>query len=90
MTPVINRDILLQTLRGYSEVNRITEAERQAHLAHLTSTEAWAEFKSLYAIWLQTGRQAGGDWAALSERKLEEALVLRKAFATLAQRKGLI
>ena len=90
MASLIDRDILLQTLRGYAEVNEITDAERRASLANLTSAESWAAFAALYDAWRHTGQKAGGDWAALVEQRLAETMALRKSFERLARRKGLI
>jgi len=89
MASQLDRETLLQTLRGYAEVNAITEAERRAQLAKMTSAESWAIFASLYAAWERTGKQAGGDWEALARRRLEEAVAVRKAFEKLARHKGL-
>ncbi len=90
MASQLDRETLLQTLRGYAEVNAITEAERHARLAKMTSAESWAVFESLYEVWERAGRRAGGDWEALARRRLEEAVVVRKAFERLARHKGLI
>jgi len=60
MASQLDRETLLQTLRGYAEVNAITEAERHARLAKMTSAESWAVFESLYEVWERAGRRAGG------------------------------
>jgi hypothetical protein len=85
----LNKDIVLQTLRGYSEANEIASRERAATLARMTRREGWAVFNALYDAWKQTGQQAGGAWEALAERWLAEAIALRQAFETIARRKGL-
>lgn len=86
----LNKDIVLQTLRGYTEANEIAATERAAALAQMTRQESWAICEALYDAWKRTGQQAGGDWEALAEQRLEEAIALRKAFETAARRKGLL
>ena len=86
----LNRDVLLQTLAGYREVNRLTEAERQARLQTLTDAEAREMFAALYADWQRSGQRAGGDWEALAREKLEHKIQVRRAFEALARHKGLI
>ena len=90
MTSRIDRDLVLKTLRGYAEVNAITDAERRARLEKMTSERSWTAFESLYQSWRRTGQQAGGDWEALAQRRLEESIALRRAFEALARSKGLI
>lgn len=90
MTPHIDRDILLQTLAGYAEVNRIAEEERRARLKQMTDAEARGIFECLYETWKQTGKQAGGDWEALARLRLEPKIAVRRAFEALARHKGLI
>jgi hypothetical protein len=86
----LNREVLLQTLAGYREVHRITEAERSARLQALTDTEAREMFNALYMDWKRSGQRAGGDWEALAREKLEHKIKVRQAFEALARRKGLI
>ncbi|MBI3359671.1 MAG: hypothetical protein HY023_00995 [Chloroflexi bacterium] len=90
MPPKLDRDILLQTLAGYAEVNKITEATRRAQLKTMTDAEAREIFASLYETWKRTGQQAGGNWEAIARRKLEHKIGMRQAFEALARRKGLI
>lgn len=86
----LNRELLLQTLRGYEEVNRITEAERRAHLPKLTVQESLAIFASLYDAWYHTGRLAGGNLALLEQQQRNQLVQLRRTFARLATRQGKI
>src|SRR5687767_1920299 len=86
----LNRDLLLQTLAGYREVNRITEAERRSRLQTLTDAEALDIFNALYMAWQHSGRNAGGDWETLAREKLEHKIQVRRAFEALARHKGLI
>lgn len=86
----LNKDILLQTLRGYTEANEIAAIERAATLAQMTRHESWAIFDALYTTWKRTGYRAGGDWDALAEQRLAEAIALRTAFEAIARRKGLL
>ncbi len=88
MASKLDRVTVLQTLRGYAIVNKITEAERRARLQTMTDAEARAIFVALYVTWKKTGRQAGGDWEALARQKMEYHLQLRRAFETLARHKG--
>ena len=85
----LDKEILEQTLRGYAEVNAITAEEGAAALARLTSAESWAAFEALYKTWKRTGQTAGGDWAALAEQRLADAVALRTACEAFARRKGL-
>ncbi len=86
----LDRDIVLQTLAGYAEVNKITAAERDARLKMMTDAEAMSIFASLYETWKRTGKQAGGNWEALASWKLEQKIRTRKAFEVFARAKGLI
>jgi hypothetical protein len=81
----LNKDIVLQSLRGYAEANGIASSERAATLAQMTRAESWAIFNTLYNTWKRTGRQAGGDWEALAEQRLAEDIALRKAFEMAAR-----
>ncbi len=85
---ILNKDVVQQTLRGYAEAHEIAPAERAAALAQLTRHESWATFDALYTAWKRTGQRAGGDWEALAEQRLAEAIALRKAFETFARRRG--
>ena len=90
MVPKLDREILRQTLAGFAEVNKITEAERRARLKTMTDAEASAIFASLYEMWKRSGQRAGGDWEALSRRGIEHKIRVRKDFETLARHKGLL
>jgi hypothetical protein len=56
----------------------------------LTRQESWAIFDALYEAWKRTGQRAGGDWKALAEQRIAEAIALREAFETFARRRGLL
>jgi hypothetical protein len=86
----LNKEIVQQTLRGYAEANEIASAERAEALAQLTRQASWATFDALYDAWKRTGQRAGGDWEALAEQRLAEAVALRRAFEVIARRKGLL
>lgn len=86
----LDRDIVLQTLAGYAEVNKITAAERRARLKTMTDAEAREMFESLYETWKRSGQLAGGNWEALARRKIEHKIQIRRAFESLAKAKGLI
>jgi hypothetical protein len=84
----LNRDLLKQTLRGYEEVNRITEAERRARLPLMTIQESLEAFTNLYDVWHRTGRLAGGNLAALEQRQYKHLLQQRRTFVRLAKKQG--
>ena len=85
----LDRDILLQTLAGYAEVNKITEAERRARLKTMTDAAAREIFASLYETWKQSGKRAAGDWEALARHRIEHHLRVRQALEVLAKNTGL-
>jgi hypothetical protein len=84
----IDREILLQTLRGYAEVNRITEAERRARLKSRTVKESLDLFTALYDTWSQTGRTSGGDQEILANQRILDHLNMRQAFQAFIDRKN--
>ncbi len=43
----LNRENVLKTLRGFEEVNRITESERRERLANMTEEQARSIFDDL-------------------------------------------
>ena len=79
-TRELDPEIVRQTMRGYAEVNRITDAERRARLETITVEESLRQFSDLYETWNQTGAEAGGDIEALAQLRLEHHLVVRRAF----------
>ena len=82
----LDREITLKTLRGYAEVNRITQAERRARLRRLTDDEARDILDRLYH---DPGKFiAGEDQTRLMNIRLQHHLKVRKAMAKLAQVKG--
>jgi hypothetical protein len=89
LAPKLDRDILLQTLAGYAQVNRFTAAERRARLKRMTDAKSLAVVASLCETWTRSGRQAAGNREALARRELEHKLQLRQAFEALARSKGL-
>ncbi|MBM4425041.1 MAG: hypothetical protein FJ030_16960 [Chloroflexi bacterium] len=89
MPPKLDRDLLRQTLAGYAEVNRITEAERRARLKTMTDAESRVIFDDLCATWERLGK-SGGDWERVNRWRIEQKIALRQAFERLARAKGLI
>ena len=82
----LDREITLKTLRGYAEVNRITQAERRARLRTLTDDEARDLFDRLYqdaGIFM-----VGDDQTRMTNIRLQHRLKVRKAMARMAQVKG--
>ena len=90
MPETLDRELLLQTLQGYEEVNRITAQERRARLKSMTREQSLAIFAALYETWEKSGKKSGGDWDRIAKRKLEEKIRLRRTFESLARAKGLI
>ncbi len=90
MPSKLDRETVLQSIKGYKVVNEIIDAERRSRLKTMTDEEARKVFASLYETWKRTGKHAGGDWEALARRKLEQRIQLQQAFELLARRKGLI
>jgi hypothetical protein len=84
----LDREIVLQTLRGYTEANRITQAERRSRLIHQSSQESLAIFTELYKAWEQTGQMSSGDRKKISKSRLDAHICLREAFHTLAKYQG--
>jgi hypothetical protein len=89
MVPKLDREILRQTLAGFAEVNKITEAERRARLKTMTDAEARAIFDDLCASWERLGK-GGGDWERVNRWRIEQKINVRQAFERLARAKGLI
>ena len=86
----LDRDIVLQTLAGYAEVDKITEAERRARLERLTDAEARAIFDDLSAGWDRSIGDDGSDWRGLDRWRIEQKIEVRRAFERLARAKGLL
>jgi len=85
MKPV-DRKLLLQTLRGYIEVNRITEAERRARLINLSETESRAIFNSLYRD--ASILKKSEDLTSSATYHVDHHLKVREAMRRLAYKKG--
>ncbi len=81
----LNRDILLQSLRGYEEANRFIEAERRARLAQMTDDEARTLFDGLNQGIEELNAEEKTRLAAF---RLEHHLIVRQAMLRLAQAKG--
>jgi len=82
----IDREILLQTLRGYEEVKRITDLERRARLRMLTDEEARAIFDDLCQDMIKLIKSE--DQTTLANYRLQHHLKVREAMLRLAQAKG--
>ena len=78
----LDAEIVRQTMRGYAEVNRITDAERRARLEKMTIPESLHRFDDLYQTWLLTGARAGGDLDAVARLRQEHHHTVRRAFQT--------
>ncbi len=87
---LLNRDALLQTLKGYAIANDFIAAERKARLKVITVKESLEVFASLYEMWKRTGKLAGGNMDVIERRRLDNHIELRRAFEKLAKQKRLI
>jgi len=76
----LDREILLQTLRGYAAVNRITQSERRSRWKEQTVQESLAVFTKLFEDWACTGKLVGGNQEALARQRLQAHLRVRQAF----------
>ena len=74
----LDREVILKTIRGYEEVNRITESERIVRLKRMTIEESLQVFRGLYRVWVEIGAKTGGDMESLNRRRLEETLEFRR------------
>lgn len=84
----LNRQLVLQTLRGYTEVERIVDVERRKRLQSQSIAESLAEFKVLYETWVKLGRDAGGVFTEIAQNRLQANLERRAIFEQLANHKG--
>lgn len=85
MKTKLNREIVLRTMRGYAEVNRITEAERRARLQHMTDAEARAIFEGLR---FPVHEMEADERARLMPLRLAQHRKVREAMQRLAARRG--
>jgi len=84
----LNRQILLQTLAGYAEVNRITQAERCSRLKSRTDQESLSIFAELYRAWEITGKQETGNWQLIMQQRQSDHEHLRHLFEIIARKRG--
>jgi hypothetical protein len=85
---LVDKELLLQTLRGYEEMNRFVDLELKASLPHRTHGESVAMFDALYKTWMKTGRMAGGKLDRFEREKIEEKFRVRRAFEAVARKRG--
>ena len=78
----LNREIVLKTMRGFEEVNRITEAERRERLANMTEERARAIFDDLNQPIKELTSE---EKKRLEPFRLEHHLKVRKAMAKMAK-----
>ncbi len=86
----LDKEIVLKTLRGYAEVNRITEAERRELLRKQNSQDVLEDFSDLYDAWEHSGKHGEGNWKRIEQWRLDNHIQLRRAFEKLALERGLI
>ena len=84
----LDREILLQTLAGYAEVNRITQAERRSRLKSRTDQESLSIFSELYQAWETTGKREAGDWGLIAQQRLNDHNHLRHLLEEFARKRG--
>ena len=82
----LDREIILQTLSGYAEVNRIVENERRIRLRTRTDRESLAIFAELYRTW--ECPEKDGQWERLAQLRLQDHARLRAAFEAAARKRG--
>jgi hypothetical protein len=74
MMATLDREILLQTLRCYASVNRITQSERRSRWKEQMTQESLEVFTKLFEAWACTGKLAGGNQEALAQQRLNAHL----------------
>jgi len=82
----LDREKLLQTLSGYSEINRITAAERRSRLRTRTDRESLKIYTILYDTWSRTTKD--GNWKRILQSRLQAHITLRAAFEIIARKRG--
>jgi hypothetical protein len=82
--PGLDKEILLQTLQGYAEVNRITDVERFNRLKQRTTHESLALFIELYRTWEISGKKDNDP--TLARRRDKEFIALRRLLDQLARK----
>ncbi len=85
MPTKLNREVVLQTLRGYAEVNRITAAERRVRLQCMSDEEALANFDRLCEGVVELDAD---ERQRLMPLRLEHHFKVREAFAKMARARG--
>jgi hypothetical protein len=83
----LDREIVLKTIRGYEEANRISEAARFSRLKDRTIEESILIYRGLYQAWEKTGKMMGGDFERLNQRRIEETIRFRENLNRAAERK---
>lgn len=78
----LDREIVLQTLKGYETVNRITAEERSKRLENMTPKEALAIFEDLCASATRLTRE---EETRLFSFRHAHRLNLRQAMASLSE-----
>jgi hypothetical protein len=81
----LDKEIVLKTLHGYAEVNRITEIERRARLQSITDEQALAAFEALNEDMIEINPE---EKARLAKFRLKHHLYVRKAMEQLVKAQG--
>ena len=81
----LDKEIVLKTMRGFAEVNRITEAERRERLKTMTEDQAKQIFDDLN---IGVTEMTEGEKSRLADFRLKHHLKVRKAMEMLAHSNG--
>ncbi|MBC8497061.1 MAG: hypothetical protein ISS57_11400 [Anaerolineales bacterium] len=81
----LDKEIVLKTMRGFAEVNRITEAERRERLKTMTEDQAKQIFDDLN---IGVTEMTEGEKSRLADFRLKHHLKVRKAMEMLARSNG--
>ncbi|MBM3143541.1 MAG: hypothetical protein FJ010_00970 [Chloroflexi bacterium] len=81
----LDKEIVLQTLRGYAEVNRITETERRKRLRTMTDDEAKQLFNDLN---MGIPEMTAEEKSRLADFSVKHHLKVRQAIEMLALEYG--
>ncbi len=79
----LDPEIVLQTLQGYAEVNRITNIEQRNRLLNRTNRESLVIFLNLYKTWEKLKTKQ--DYSEPTLRRDDEFIYLRKLLDKIAE-----
>jgi hypothetical protein len=85
----MDRQIIAEMVRAYSEAEEFLEAERMERLARMTPQEARGIYDSMCRAWEAVASREEG-LGRLEELRIETLVQRRCAFEQLAARKGIL